>query len=77
MKEFIQIGRNISLVSQLGVSISAPIILSVWAAGWITNKFELGNWVMLVGIVLGLGGSIASAVKFYRYAVKRKGGNQK
>lgn len=77
MKGFIQIGRDLTQISQLGLSIAAPIILSVWVTNWISEKFKLGIWVMLVGIVLGLGGAAASAVKFFRYAIKRKGGNLK
>ena len=75
MKDFIQFGKALSQISQLGLSVAAPIVLSVWVSGWISRKFGLGNWVMLIGIVLGVGGAAASAVKFYQSVIKRKGGD--
>lgn len=77
MKKFIQIGRALSLLTQLGLSIAAPILLSVWAAGWLAEKLDLGNWVMLLGILLGTGGAAASALKFYHYVINKEGGNEK
>lgn len=73
MKAFIQFGRAVSQISQLGLSVAAPVVLSLWVSGWISRKFGLGNWVMLIGIVLGVGGAAASAVKFYQSVIKRKG----
>lgn len=75
MKGYVKIGRDFAQITQLGLSISIPIILSVWIAGWIAKKFELGIWVILIGIVLGLGGAGVSAVKFYQYVIKSKGGD--
>lgn len=41
-------------LTQLGLSIAAPLAGFIFLALWLRNQFELGDWVLWVGIVLGL-----------------------
>ena len=41
-------------MTQLGLSISAPLAGFIFLALWLRSKFALGDWVLWVGIVLGL-----------------------
>lgn len=50
--------------TQLGLSLVIPLLLCLLAAGWLQRRFQLGNWILLVGLGLGLG---AMAVTFYRF----------
>lgn len=77
MKKFVQMGKALSLITQLGLSIAAPIFLSVWGAGRLAKKLDLGNWVILLGILFGIGGAAASALKFYHYVINKEGGKEK
>ena len=45
-------------LTQLGFSVAFPMAGFVLAAVWLRNRFDLGIWVLIVGIVLGLAGAI-------------------
>ncbi len=49
--------KNLHLLvwlTQLGLSTAVPLAGFVWLAVWLRNRFDLGLWVVLVGIGLGL-----------------------
>lgn len=50
--------------TQLGLSLVVPLLLCLWAAGWLQRRFHLGNWMLLVGLGLGLG---TMGITFYRF----------
>lgn len=50
-------------ITQLGLSLVTPLILLVLLAFWLRKTFSLGNWVVLVGLALGL---ISMGLTFYR-----------
>ena len=53
-------------ITQLGLSIAVPLAGFVLLAVWLRSRFGWGNWVLAVGILLGL----ISAVDSFRIAVK-------
>ena len=58
--------RNLLYLSQIGMSMAIPPILSLWLAGWLQNRFGLGNWIMIFGIVFGIGGMITNLLEYVR-----------
>ena len=58
----------LSFVGQLGFSIVTPIVLATWGAYWLSCRFSLGGWVVILGILLGLGGAAVSFMKVVRAA---------
>ena len=50
-------------ITQMGLSLIAPLILLVLLAFWLRKTFSLGSWVVLVGLALGL---ISMGFTFYR-----------
>ena len=49
--------KNISMLvwlSQLGLSVIAPLAGFTLLAVWLCNQFDLGNWVIWVGVAFGL-----------------------
>ena len=49
--------KNLHLLTwltQLGLSVAVPLAGFVVLAVWLRNRFDLGIWVVLVGIGLGL-----------------------
>ena len=49
--------KNLQLLtwlSQLGLSTAIPLAGFILLAVWMKNRFGLGNWVLFVGIGLGL-----------------------
>ena len=41
-------------LTQLGLSIAAPLVLFLLLAMWLHSTFSLGAWVIWVGLALGL-----------------------
>ena len=46
--------RLLIWLTQLGISIVAPLGGFVWLGIFLRNRFELGVWVVLAGIFVGL-----------------------
>lgn len=49
--------KNLSLLvwfTQLAISVAVPLGGAVWLSVWLHNKYQLGVWVILLGIALGL-----------------------
>lgn len=41
-------------VTQLGLSVAVPLSGFILLAVWLRNHFQWGNWVIIVGAVLGV-----------------------
>ena len=41
-------------ITQLGLSVAVPLGGFVWLALWLRTRYELGAWVVIAGVVLGL-----------------------
>ena len=52
--------KNIVWLTQLGLSIAAPIVLCVLGSVWLMDRFQLGAWVIALGVLLGVGGAFSS-----------------
>lgn len=53
-------------LTQLGMSVAAPLAGFTLLSAWLREKFELGAWVVLCGCALGL----ISAADGLRYSLK-------
>lgn len=65
MKKWNNILKQISQLSQLGLSIIIPTLLCMLLCSWLTGRFGVGEWVYIPGLILGLGSSFMTAYKFY------------
>ena len=45
-------------LTQLGLSVAFPLAGFVLGAVWLRERFDLGVWVLILGIVLGLAGAV-------------------
>ena len=41
-------------MTQLGLSVAVPPAVLIVLAVWLKNRFSWGNWVIILGVVLGL-----------------------
>lgn len=48
-----------------------PIFLGIFLAGYIKDKYGLGDWVTLVGVIVGLIFMVADAYSFGRFVLKQ------
>ena len=53
-------------VTQLGLSVAGPPVLFLLLAAWLKTRFGFGDWVTVVGIVLGLLGALGGAISSFR-----------
>lgn len=58
---------KIILITQLGISLIAPVLLCVFVTVSIQKQFKTGYWVVIAGILLGLASMINT---FYRFCKK-------
>lgn len=53
--------KNLHLIvwlTQLGLSTAGPLVGFAWLAVWLRDRFDLGLWVVLLGVGLGIVGAI-------------------
>lgn len=60
MKNLYQITRHLVWMTQFGLSVALPPVLFLLGAVWLKGHFALGGWVVLVGLLLGLAGSVGN-----------------
>lgn len=66
-----EIFKKLPLVGQLGISLVMPLLLCFLLAYWLTRRFELGGWIYIPALVLGLGASFMTAYKVYLSSVDK------
>ncbi|MBP5224851.1 MAG: AtpZ/AtpI family protein [Lachnospiraceae bacterium] len=54
--------QNLVWIGQLGLSVALPLGVFVFLAVYLKNRFDLGAWVIIVGVLLGLYGSVGSFI---------------
>ena len=64
MKDWQYILKNLSLLSQMGISLAAPLLLCLFLCSWLNSRFMIG------GFIMGLGGSFMTAYKLYLAIMK-------
>lgn len=71
--------RNLKAVgwlTQFGLNMVSPIILCIAAALWIKSRFNTGDWVMLLALVLGVSSSVLNMAMFIQSVNKETGGGK-
>lgn len=76
MKSWMKVMQDLAWLTQLGISLVAPPFLCAGAAWWLWTRMDMPAWIMLPALVLGFGGSVASAWGFYRL-MQRKAAHKK
>ena len=65
-KKTVDIGKNLALVTQMGIMILAPAGLCMFAASALIKKYGLGDWVMIIAILLGISAGFLNIYKILR-----------
>lgn len=47
-------GNLLVFITQLGLSVAVPLAAFILLAIWLRNRFQLGAWVIIVGVVIGV-----------------------
>ena len=56
----------LAMVTQFGIGTITPMLLCIFAALWLKNRFALGDWVVLIGVFMGIGSGFMSMMKMIR-----------
>lgn len=59
--------KDLVWITQLGMSVAMPLAGFVLGALWLRNRYRLGAWILILGIVLGLYSGFTAFRSFYRY----------
>ena len=65
-KQFMELVKNLTLLTQLGLSFITPLLMCVGICWWLTVNTGLGGWIFIPGFFFGLGGSFSFALRIYR-----------
>lgn len=58
--------RYLAWMTQLGLSIAMPLVLCIVGSCWLQDRFDLGKWVVAVGVFLGIGGAASSLWSIFK-----------
>jgi len=58
-------------VTQLGLSVVISFLLWIFIASWVQRKFNLGNYVMVIGVFMGIGSAVTTFIKFCQATAER------
>ena len=72
VKQWSEILKNLTMLSQLGLSLLMPLLLMMLLCWKLTDWFSLGSWVFIPGFIMGLGGSFMTAYKVYLSIMKKE-----
>lgn len=59
--------RELVWLTELGLSIVSPLVLCVLGAAWLRGRFSLEPWIVIIGLLVGLGGAFSAGLAFYRH----------
>lgn len=63
VKGFNKALKYFTYFTQIGLAMAVPILLSIWFCKFLQEKFQLGNWILLIGIVFGVGTAFTNLIK--------------
>lgn len=72
-----EIAKALSSITQLGLSIVISFLLWIMIAAWLRKTFSLGNYIMLIGILLGAGSAVLTLIKFCMASAGKENKNEK
>lgn len=63
--------RYLAYFSQVGITAITPPLFLCFGANWLKNRFDLGNGIMIVGILLGIAVSVCGLRDFLRFTERQ------
>ena len=71
MKKNNEVFEMLTLIMQLGISMLVPILLCTFFGVWLDRRFG-GDWIPVVGFVIGAAAGMESVYKIIKKYIKRK-----
>lgn len=70
MKKAAKWAKAAALLGQLGFSLIIPPVFLVLCAWWLQNRFDLGVWIMILAIAVGILSGLSSGYTLLRKAME-------
>lgn len=67
-----EILRNLSMLTQFGLSFITPLLLCLAGCWWLTAHTGVGMWIYIPGFFFGMGGSAMVAYKSYLWVMNQE-----
>ena len=77
MKNWSNMLKNLSLLTQFGLSLITPLLLCLALCWWLYSRFGWGGWIFIFGFFFGLGGSGMVAYNLYLSVLKKQSQEKK
>lgn len=72
MRDLARILSRISLITQLGLSLVTPPLLLTLGALWLQSHCQVGDWILLCAILVGLVSGVCSVWQLVRAEIARE-----
>lgn len=72
MKSWSDILKNITMLTQFGLSFITPLLMCLAVCWWLSVHQGVGGWVFIPGFFFGMGGSAMVAYKLYLSVTNRQ-----
>ncbi len=69
--------RALGQITQFGLDMVTPIVLCTILAVWLKNRFNVGSWLVIVAIIVGVACSALNMFKFIKVVNKEMGGKER
>ena len=70
-KAISELVKNLTLLTQLGLSLVTPLLMCLGISWWLTSRFGLGGWVYIPAFLFGLGGMFSVGMKLSQTILSR------
>jgi len=64
--------QNLALVSQIGISMTVPIIIGLYIGKWIDGKLGTGPIFLFIFIIMGVGSAFMNLFKLTQVGLEQK-----
>lgn len=72
MKYWTELMKNITTLTQFGLSFITPLLLCLGVCVWLSQHMGMGGWIYIPGFFFGMGGSAMVAYKLYLRVTNRQ-----
>ena len=62
MKNWSEMIKNLTMLTQFGLSLITPLILCIGISWYLDTHTGIGGWIYIAGFFFGLGGSVFNTV---------------
>lgn len=76
IKQKMRILNAMSYLTQLGLSVALPPVLCILLGVWIQGRTGVGEWIIVVMLIVGLISGACSFASFYKRFAHTNNGNE-